>query len=248
MKQMLRLTFLVAAGTLAGAWAQEQRPKNIPFYTWVREDTFAGWMNHDLVRHARGMKRAQEWLDDHPGSAEAINWLGTGKVYEATLAYAAGDAAKGDALYEEGLAAMEKGLTLAPTHPGILATTGGTLMTFARNLPDKYYRPAIERARDIYAVLYKLQQPMGLDRFPLHLKGEALAGIAETEFRAGDREKGIEFLKRIASSMPNTPYAKTAEAWLQAPESVTKQDRLVCGSCHEAGRISSWQARQPSAP
>jgi hypothetical protein len=247
MKRILPLSLLVVAGALAGAWAQDQRPKNIPFYTWVREDTFAGWMNNDPVRHARGMKRAQEWLDDHPGSPEAINWLGTGKVFEATRAYQAGDAAKGDALYEEGLAMMEKGLALAPGHPGILATTGGTLMTFARNLPDKYYRAALEKARDHYAALYKLQQPMGLDKFPLHLKGEALAGVAETEFRVGDRDKGIEFLQRIATGMPNTAYAKTAETWLKAPESVGKQDRLVCGSCHEAGRISSWQARQPSA-
>jgi len=246
MRHMLAFAFALALGSAAGVGAQDRPPKNIPFYTWVREDTFAGWMNNDPVRHARGMARAQQWLDEHPGSAEAINWLGTGKVFEATVAYEAGDAARGDALYEQGLATMEKGLALAPDHPGLLATTAGTFMAFARKLPDKYYRAAVEKARQHYALLYKAQEPIGLDKFPLHLKGEVLAGVAETEFRVGDRDKAIVFLKRIATGMPNTPYAKTADVWLAAPDSIGKQDRLVCGSCHEAGRISAWQARQPS--
>jgi hypothetical protein len=92
-------------------WKKEARPRNVPFYTWVREDTFAGWMNDDPVRHARGMKRAQEFVDENPNHAEAINWLGTGKIFEATSAYAAGDQAKGDALYQAGFAEMEKAVT-----------------------------------------------------------------------------------------------------------------------------------------
>jgi len=37
-----------------------------------------------------------------------------------------------------------------------------------------------------------------------------------------------------------------AETWMKSPESVTTKDRLVCQSCHEAGRLSAWMARQPS--
>jgi hypothetical protein len=239
--------FVVAAAALVSAGAQEKevRPKNVPFYTWVREDTFAGWMNNDLVRHANGMKRAQEWLDDNPGSPEAINWLGAGKMFEAVRAFDAGDQAKGDALFQESVAMMEKGQALAPAHPGILATTAGTLMNFAAKLPDRQSRLAVEKARAPYATLYTLQEAM-LDRFPLHLKGEVLAGVAETEWRVGDREKGIAFLNRIVTGMPGTPYARTAETWLKTPEAVTKESRLVCQSCHEAGRLQPWMARQPS--
>jgi hypothetical protein len=132
MKHILRLSLVLAAGVLLGAWAQEERPKKVPFYTWVREDTFAGWLNNDLVRHAKGMTRTQQWLDDHPGSPEAINWLGAGKLFEAVRAFEAGDQATGDALFQESLTMLEKGVTLAPKHGGILATTGGVLMTFAR--------------------------------------------------------------------------------------------------------------------
>ena len=238
-----------AAAALAGAAGQDQkaRPRNVPFYTWVREDTFAGWMNNDLLRHDRGMKRAQEFLDEDPTHAQAINWLGTGKIFEATRAYAAGDQAKGDALYRAGFAEMQKGVAMAPQDVGILATTAGTLMNFAGKLPDPHYRQAVETARVHYATLYALQETP-LDRFPLHLKGEALAGVAETEFRVGDRDKGIAFLKRIAAGMPGTPYARTAEAWLAAPEAVTRDSRLVCQSCHEPGPLQPWMAKNPSEP
>ena len=47
-------------------------------------------------------------------------------------------------------------------------------------------------------------QEAQLDHFPLHLKGEVLAGVAETEFRVGDREKGIAFLNRIVTGNPRT--------------------------------------------
>jgi len=237
--------FVIAAASLAGAQEKEARPKDVPFYTWVREDTFAGWMNNDPARHARGMKKTQEWLDDNPGSPEAINWLGAGRMFDAVRAFEAGDQAKGDALFQESVAMMEKGQALAPAHVGILATTAGTLMNFAGRLPDRHSRQAVERAREPYAALYKLQEAM-LDRFPLHLKGEVLAGVAETEFRAGDREKGIAFLNRIVTGMPGTPYARTAETWLKAPDAVTKESRLVCQSCHEPGRLQPWIARQPA--
>ena len=239
--------FVIASASLVGAGAQEKetRPKNVPFYTWVREDTFAGWMNNDPARHARGMKKTQEWLDDNPGSPEAINWLGAGRMFDAVRAFEFGDQAKGDKLFRESVAMMEKGQALAPAHAGILATTAGTLMNFAARLPDRHSRQAVEKAREPYAALYKLQEAM-LDRFPLHLKGEVLAGVAETEFRVGDREKGIEFLNRIVTGLPGTPYARTAETWLKAPEAVTKESRLVCQSCHEPGRLQPWMAKQPS--
>jgi hypothetical protein len=239
--------FVIAAASVAGAGAPEKeaRPKNVRFYTWVREDTFAGWMNNDLARHARGMKKTQEWLDDNPGSPEAINWLGAGKMFDAVRAFEAGDPVKGDALFQESAALLEKGQALAPTHPGILATTAGTLMNFAGKLPDRHSRQAVEKAREPYATLYKLQESM-LDKFPLHLKGEVLAGVAETEFRVGDRERGIAFLNRIVTGMPGTPYARTAETWLKAPEAVTKESRLVCQSCHEPGRLQPWMAKQPA--
>jgi tetratricopeptide (TPR) repeat protein len=232
--------------TLAGvlfAGGQDERPKNVPFYTWVREETFAGFLADDMTRFERGMQRVQEYLKEDPDNMDALNWTGAGTVYRAVRAFRAGDDATGDRLFAEGVAMMDKAIAAQPNNIGVRATAGGTLMRFLSELPDRHYRPALERARDSYAALYKLQEAM-LDRFPMHLKGEPLAGMAETAFRLGDREQADKYLTRIVTGMPNSRYAQVAETWLQSPESVTKRDRLVCQTCHEAGRLSAWMAAQ----
>jgi hypothetical protein len=63
--------------------AQEPRPKGVPFYTWVREDTFAGFMADDLARFERGMEKAQEYLTEDANNMHALNWLGAGNIYRA---------------------------------------------------------------------------------------------------------------------------------------------------------------------
>jgi tetratricopeptide (TPR) repeat protein len=237
--------FAVAAGSLALA-GQEQRPKNVPFYTWVREDTFAGFMADDMVRFERGMQKTQEYIKEDPNNMAAVNWLGAGTMYRAVRAFDAGDAAKGDQLFSEAVAMIDKASAAAPDDVGIHATAGGTLILFASRLPERHYRTAVEKARDHYAVVYKAQEAM-IDKFPLHLKGEALAGIAEAEFRLGNLEAANTYLRKIATGMPGTRYAQIADTWIKSPESVTKKDRLACQSCHEAGRLSSWMKSQPQA-
>jgi hypothetical protein len=236
--------FVVTAGSIALA-GQEQRPKNVPFYTWVREDTFAGFMADDMVRFERGMQKTQEYLKEDPNNMAALNWLAAGTVYRAVRAFDAGDATKGDQLFGEAVAMMDRAAAGAPEDVGIRATAGGTMITFASRLPERHYRTAVERARADYAVLYKAQEAQ-IDRFPLHLKGEALAGIAEAEFRSGNREASTIYLRKISEGMPGTRYAQIADTWLKSPESVTKKDRLACQSCHEAGRLSAWTKSQSS--
>jgi tetratricopeptide (TPR) repeat protein len=237
--------FAVAAGSLASA-GQEQRPRNVPFYTWVREDTFAGFMADDMVRFERGMQKTQEYIKEDPNNMAAVNWLGAGTVYRAVRAFDAGDEATGDRLFGEALAMMDRAAAAAPNDIGIHATAGGTLIVFAPRLPERHYRAAVERARSHYATVYKAQEAQ-LDQFPLHFKGEALAGIAEAEFRMGNHEAANTYLNKIAAGMPGTRYAQIAETWMKSPASVTKTDRLACQSCHEAGRLSAWMKSQPSA-
>lgn len=230
-------------GTLAVMAAQEKRPQNIPFYTWVREDTFAGFIGGDMTRFEQGMRKAQEYLAEDPNDVSAANWLAAGKLYRAVRAYAEKDVARGDALFNEAVATMEKMVAAAPQDIGLRATMAGSLGYMGTRLPEAQYRIAMQKAREQYAVLYKMQEPQ-LAKFPLHLKGEVLAGMAETEFRVGDRERATAYLNRLVTDMPGTPYAQKASTWLQSPDSVTRSSRLVCQSCHEAGTFGAWQKRQ----
>ena len=234
---------LVCATGLATIAAQEQRPANVPFYTWVREDTFAGFMDDDMTRFERGVQRAEAYLEENPERADAANWVGATNVYRAVRAFRAGDNAAGEDLLRSAMTAMDQAVSRAPNDVGIRATAGGTLVLFASQLPAEHHRAVMEKAREHYAALYRVQSP-ALAHLPLHIKGELLAGVAETEFRVGDKDRAASVLNTIVKELPGTAYARTAETWLQAPDKVTRESRLACQSCHEAGRLRSWQARQ----
>lgn len=228
------------AGTLA---AQSVRPADVPFYTWVREDTFAGFIDNDLAQFERGVAKVQQYLDEDPARPDAVNWMGATKVYRAVRAFEAGRAREGEALLTEAFQAMERAVATAPRDEGVRATAGGTLLYLASRLPEPPARRALEKAREHYDVLYEIQA-RALPHLPLHLKGELLAGVAETEFRVGDRARAMTLLETIAKDLPGTGYAKTARAWLAAPDAVRRTDRLACQSCHEPGRLQAWTMRQ----
>jgi len=214
---------------------QAQAPKPT-FYTIVREDTFAGYIGGDMERFERGMKYAEKVLADNAQNADALCWTGGGQVFLATRLYAQDLNAKADVLYEGGLALMEHAIANEPGNAGVRASYGGVLAYLAPRLPEWRRKAALEKARAMYEWLYKGQEQV-LDRLPLHLRGETLAGLAETNQKLGDLKRAQVYLKRISATMPNTPYAVTAERWLAHPESIGTEQQIVCGTCHEAGRL-----------
>lgn len=223
--------------------AQPARPANVPIHTWVREDIFAGLLDQDLERFGRGEEKIREYLAETPGRPDALGWMAGIKLHRAALAFDAGKTAEAELLMGEALQAMDTAVRNGPENFGMHATIGGSIVTIANKLPDRYYAPLMERARTHFATLYKAQSP-ALSKLPLHMKGELLAGVAETEFRVGDRAKAETVLTQILKELPDTAYAENAQVWLAQPAAVTKNTKLVCQSCHEPGRLAAWQARQ----
>lgn len=236
-------TLIVCVIGLAAIAAQEIRPANVPFYTWVREDTFAGFLRDDMTRFERGVEKAHEYLMEDPTRADAANWVAATNVYRAVRAFREGDNATGEEILRNALKTMDDVVSRAPNDVGVRATAGGTLVYFASQVPAQHHREVMQKAREHYAALYKAQE-QALAHLPLHMKGELLAGVAETEFRVGDRDRAMTLLNTIVKEMPGTAYARTAETWLNSPESVTREARLACQSCHEPGRLQPWLARQ----
>ena len=244
MSRLFTASFVVLAGMLGFAAAQETRPPGVPFYTWVREDTFGGFLADDMTRFERGVRKTQEYLNEDPSNPDAVNWMGAANIYRAVRAFGSGDNAAGDRLFLQALRQIDQAAAAQPTNVGVRATAGGTLMLFAGRLPDRHYQTALSKAREQYVALYGMQEAV-IDRLPAHFKGEALAGMAEVEFRTGSREAANVYLDKLIAAMPNTGYAQAAEKWRNAPDRVTKSDRLVCQSCHEPGRLGAWKAANP---
>jgi hypothetical protein len=242
-KPMFVPAMLVLSATLVGVAAQSARPANVPIHTWVREDMFAGFIDDDFVRYQRGEQKVAEYLAETPPRPEAMAWMAGGKLYRASRAFRERKTAEGDRLIGEAMALMDQSAAAAPENVGVHAVLGGSIVQIANKLPEKYYAALMQRGRTHFAKLYSVQS-QAVPQLPLHIKGELLGGMAETEFRVGDRTRATELLNQIIKEMPDTAYARNAATWLASPELVTRDSKLVCQSCHDPGRLSAWQDRQ----
>jgi hypothetical protein len=85
--------------------------------------------------------------------------------------------------------------------------------------------------------LWKAQAP-AIDTFPVHFRGEILAGLAQAAQRTGRTDEAAEWVDKMLAMMPNTPYEATARQWKAQPASAASST-VACKSCHEVGRLAA---------
>ena len=226
---------------IASLWTYSsyaQKPAGLSPYTWTREDIFAGLIGGDYERLNVGMKKIEDLLKQNPNDTGTIAMKAAGLSALAIRDLGKGDTAAFDKQYGEAIRLLDEAYKTDPKDVGVNAVYGGVTLYNYGKLPEQRRRHALEMARRSYNTLFTLQQPE-LDNLPLHLKGEVLAGVAEAEFRSGNKQQAEGYLKRIVETMPNTAYAQRAQQWISNPQSVTATNRLICQSCHDAGRLSN---------
>ena len=214
----------------------------LPVSTLVREDVFAGWRTNDMERFARAEKNIGLLLQQRPRSrAELLAWKGATNIYRAVLAREAGESEQFERLYQASLDFFAEAKELAPKHPAVAAIVGGSYVMFADRLPEGYRADAWAVSYDSYQILWKQQSP-GLDRLPLHIRGELLAGLAQSAERTGRKEELDEYLDKIIEVLPNTGYERVAKQWKTDPLAAA-QGNISCRSCHSAGRLAARIAK-----
>jgi putative intracellular protease/amidase len=118
----------------------------------------------------------------------------------------------------------------------VAAITGGTLVIFADRLPAENRAAAWAQAYEAYSLLWKEQGP-AIDQFPVHFRGEVLAGMAQSAQRTGRADEAAQFVDKLLA-MPGTPYEKLAKEWKANPASASTSN-LTCKTCHGPGRLSA---------
>lgn len=228
---------LLAAILTTIALAQKITPPledtRLSIHTLLREDIFAGFLENDLTRLSRGEKNIEALLESRPKSkSELLAWKAGATLYRATLIK---DKTEFEKKYQQALALFDEAKKLGPDVTGVAATTGGSYVLFADRLPKEYRAAAWTSAYDAYQILWK-QQGEFADKLPVHMRGELLGGIAQSALRTGRIKEGNEYLDKILTMLPNTPYEPIAKKWKENPKAA-ENSSIACMSCHEPGRL-----------
>jgi len=243
MRTIVWISFFAVVGS---AFGQSPDPPisdtRLPVSTLVREDVFAGWRANDMERYARGEKNIDLLLEQRPGErAELLAWKGGTKLYRGLLALEAGKNEEFEDYYQATLELFAEAKKLSPQHPAVAAIVGGSYVLFGDRLPEKYQAAAWAAGYDNYQILWKLQG-RAVDRLPLHIRGELLAGLAQSAQRTGRKEQLDEYLDKIIEVLPDTGYERVAKQWKADPVAAGKSN-ISCKSCHSEGRLASRIAK-----
>jgi hypothetical protein len=220
------LAFLAGfLSTVRSAPAQDP----VRFDLKVRNDFFAGFAG-DAGALARGMKACENVLAANPKAPEPLVWHGSGLLFEAQQAFAAGNQQKGVGIWTRGLGEMQTAVDLAPDNVGVRIPRGAVLLTSTRFIPNpEIANPLLETGLSDFEHVYQIQKPK-LSQLGTHPLGELLFGLAEGYSRAGNEAKAREYFEMIAKELPNTGYAKRAATWMETKSLPASQ--TGCIGCH----------------
>ena len=207
-------------------------------HTLVREDLFAGFLQNDVTRLARGEKNLARLLAARPVErASIVAWQGMAALTRAVLASESNQHAEFRRHFDRAAAAFDEATALGAGNIGVFAVIGGSYSMMADRLPDAERPAAWQHAYAAYQRLWTMQQAM-IEKLPVHHRGELLSGLALTAQRTGrDAEVGPE-LDRILALLPDTPYATRARQWKDEPSSRATA-KLTCQTCHGPGTLTA---------
>jgi hypothetical protein len=239
-KRIVLLVLLVVFAAAATAQSPQSplSDTRISVNTLLREDIFSGFLADDMDRFARGEKNIQLLLEQRPNEKPlTLAWSALANVYRAVRANEANKPEEFQKYYRQSLDLFAQAEKLGPGNPGVAAIHGGTYLVLADRLPKEYRAAAWLQAYDSYRLLWKFQSG-GVEQLPVHLKGELLAGLAQTAQRTGHKEEQAQYIDKMLAVLANTPYEPAAKQWKAHPESASNSS-VACMTCHDAGRLAA---------
>lgn len=208
----------------------------LSIHTLVREDIFAGWRTNNMARFTRGEKNIDLLLDQRPDSrADLLAWKGGAKLYRAILALEAKKNDEFEKHFQQTKKLFAEARQLGPENVGVAAVCGGSYLTFGDRLPKDLQAAAWADAYKDYQVLWKLQGE-AVSQMPVHIRGELLAGLAQSAHRTGRKKEMEKYLDKIIEVLPETGYETMAQKWKKNPQ-LAATTNISCKTCHAPGRL-----------
>ena len=233
---------LLAFAVVTTAAAQSTDPPiadtRLTVHTLLREDIFAGFLDNNMERVARAEQNIELLLKERPGErANLLAWKAGAALHRAVRAHETGKPEEFARYFQDARDGFASALKLSSGTDGVAPIAGGSYVFFGDRLPQEHRAAAWSQAYESYSLLWK-QQGARIDQLPLHFKGEVLSGMAQSAHRTGRSEEAAQFVDRMLSALPNTPYEKLALQWKADPASAANTN-LTCKNCHSPGRLSA---------
>ncbi|HEX5735573.1 MAG TPA: hypothetical protein VF131_22290 [Blastocatellia bacterium] len=239
-KKALVVLFLVTVAIVAMAQSPEPpvSDSRLSVHTLLREDIFAGFLTDDMTRFARGEKNIDLLMEKRPGAkADLLAWKASAVYYRAVIAHENKRDDEFKKYYNQAQDLFAQAHQAGAENGAVHAIRGGVNAVFADRLPKELRAAAWAQAYESYQVLWKHQGQM-VDRLPLHLRGELLAGLAQSAQRTGRIEEMQQHLDKILAVLPDTAYAPVAKKMKEDPK-FAATSTVTCMSCHDAGRLNA---------
>ena len=232
----LGIVTAISSVTPAQAPAPPLNDTRLTVHTLVREDVFAGFLQSDLQRLSRAEGNLEQLLASRPAERAAVlAWQGSTALTRAALAHEASQGEQFRQHYRRALDLFTEAMELGPDNIGVFAIAGGTQTAIADRLPLQERAAGWALGDMAYQRLWTLQQQV-IEKLPLHMKGEVLAGLAQTAQRTGRADEANTHIERILALLPDTPYAARARHWKENP-STRAATTLTCQTCHAPGTL-----------
>ena len=207
----------------------EAKPAELePFDDKVRQDFFDG-MGGDTEAMDRAMKVCEETLARNPKHPEAMVWHGAGVVWQARLAFQAGDRAKGIELYTAGLAEMDAAVVLAPTDVGVRIPRGAVVLAMAPHAPEPEKTKLLERGISDYEATLETQRAY-FGSLTLHAREQLLYGLTDGYANLGKREMAQASYQRMTIDAAGSELLPRAASRARGEEVAGP---TPCVQCHQ---------------
>lgn len=241
----------LAVGAAYGVQAQIARTKpplddkRLTVHTLLREDIFAGFLENDLKRFARGEKNIDALLKTRPEEkANLLAWKGGALLYRAVLDHESRRDDRYRSKYKQAVDLLAQAGAYKTGNGGVDAITGGSFLLFADRLPEADRAAAWNQSYNAYQAMWK-QQASVLDKFPLHHRGEVLGGLAMSAERTGRHEESEQVIAKMRTMLAGSPYETAIAPWKANPK---KASQIACLTCHESGRLADRLATLDKSP
>jgi hypothetical protein len=234
MKQRAGLLLVLSALAMA------QNPtssfdKRLSVHTLLREDLFAGLMANDVERFDRGAKNVELLMQERPDArGNLLAWRGLVSMTRAVWARERHQDAEYAALYRDARAAFDAAVRVDPAGLGVHAIRGGVVVVIGDRLAPEHRAENWALAYESYQAIWK-QQSATVEKLPVHIRGELLAGLTMATQRTGRADESRHFQDEISRLLPGTPYEARAKRW-------TGTGSVACMTCHEEGRLATRTA------